>query len=107
LEVIQKSSIIIFTITYTKISKSKAIDDVSHHGGIYKLSHSWVNVTTAATTNNLKCDLKGILVTVLHTSWTAIISTSHPFCDGGGERKAGLLSLRKIKLFIPTLASVQ
>jgi hypothetical protein len=57
--------------------------------------------------NNPKCVLKGILVTVLHTNWTAVISISHPFCDGGGRRKAGLPSLRKIKLFIPTIASVQ
>jgi hypothetical protein len=32
---------------------------------IYKLSHSWVNVTTAVTMNTLKCVLKEILVQIL------------------------------------------
>jgi hypothetical protein len=46
------------------VPQTKAIDDASLQG-IYKLSHSWVTVTTAVTTNISKCVLKGILVQIL------------------------------------------
>jgi hypothetical protein len=45
--------------------------------------------------------LKPASFTVLHTCRTAVMLISHPFCQGGGWEKAGLLSLRKIQLFIP------
>jgi hypothetical protein len=94
--VIQKSSTIILTITFTKTSKSETIDDVSLQG-IYKLSHRWVIVRTTVGTNSLKCVLKGSLVQALgvktlknclfhcppHTCWAAVMSISHPFCEGG------------------------
>jgi hypothetical protein len=34
------------------------------HQGIYKLSHSWVTVITAVTTNIAKCVLKKIMVQI-------------------------------------------
>jgi hypothetical protein len=34
---------------------------------------------------------------VLHTCWAAEMSISHPFFEGGGWRKVGLPSLRKIQ----------
>jgi hypothetical protein len=46
------------------VSQSKVIDNASLQG-IYKLSHSWVTVTTAITTNNPKSVLKVILVQLL------------------------------------------
>jgi hypothetical protein len=93
--VIQKSSTIILTISYTETSVNKAINEASLLG-IYKLSHSWVIVKTTVTTNGLKYVLKGFLIQVSgvkerkphfhcpHTSWTAVILINHPFCDGGG-----------------------
>jgi hypothetical protein len=74
--------IIILTISYTQTSVSKAIDNSSLLG-ICILSHSQVIVKTTVIINGPKCVLKGFLVTVLYTSWTAVISISHPFCDGG------------------------
>jgi hypothetical protein len=69
-------------------------------------------------TNNTKCVLKGTLIQasglkIVKTctfqysshSWTATVSTIHPFCDG--FLNAGFPSLRKVKLFIPILAFVQ
>jgi hypothetical protein len=45
------------------IQQSKVIDDASLQG-IYKLSHSWVTITTAVTTNIPKYVLKGIMVQI-------------------------------------------
>jgi hypothetical protein len=45
------------------VSQSKFIDDASLQG-IYKLSHSWITVTIAVTTNIPKYVLKGILVQI-------------------------------------------
>jgi hypothetical protein len=97
------------------VPQSKAIDNASLHG-IYKLSHSWITVTTTVTTNIPKRVLKGILVqrnlkpasfTDLHICWTEIMLISHPFCDGENLEKVRLPSLRKIQLFITILAFVQ
>jgi hypothetical protein len=87
---------VILTISYTETSVSKAFDNASLLG-IYKPSHSWIIVKTTVITNGRKCVLKGILIQVSgveehttrffhcpHTSWTTVISVSHPFCDGGG-----------------------
>jgi hypothetical protein len=70
--------------------------------------------------NSSKFALKGILFrfkvwrhmeptsfNAFHTFWSAVMSISHSFCDGEAWRKAGLPYLRKIKLFIPLLASIQ
>jgi hypothetical protein len=68
---IQKRSTIILAISYTEISVSKTIDNPSLLG-VCKLSHSQVIVKTTVTINGSKCVLKRILVTVLHTSRTAV-----------------------------------
>jgi hypothetical protein len=49
--------------------------------------------------------LKPASFTVLYTCWAAVMSISHPLCEGGRWRKAGLPFFRKIILFTPILAS--
>jgi hypothetical protein len=102
----------------TETSKSKAIDDTTFQG-TYKLSHSWVTVSTTVQTNNTKCVFKGILIgvsglkisethflNILHTCQTADILISHPSVTKRGLLKARFPSLMKIQLLIsiPALA---
>jgi hypothetical protein len=59
------------------VPQSKVIDDASLQG-IYKLSHKWVTVTTAITTNNPRCVLNRILVQL---SGVEALKTRHFHCS--------------------------